>query len=80
VHRLLDDELDADGGRQVKDDVVVVDELGDDRLVRHGVDDVVELLLGLEMADVVDRPGGQVVDDRAFGARREPGLRQLGPD
>ena len=33
VHRLLDDQLHADGGGEVKDDVAAIDELGEQRLV-----------------------------------------------
>ena len=32
VHRLLDDQLDAYGGGEVKDDIGAIDELGDDRV------------------------------------------------
>ena len=42
VDRRLDDQLDADRGGQVEDDVGAVDELGQQRLVRDAVDHVAE--------------------------------------
>ena len=42
VHRLLDDQLDADRGREVEDDVGAVDQLRDQRLVVDRVDRVLE--------------------------------------
>ena len=38
VHRLLDDQLHADGGGKMEDDVAPVDHLGEQRLVGHRVD------------------------------------------
>ena len=55
VDGLLDDQLHADRGRQVEDDVAAVDELGQQRLVRDRVDGVVEPRLVLQVRDVVDR-------------------------
>ena len=46
VDRRFDDQLHADGGRKVKDDVAVVDQLGEQRLVGHAVDGVAEARLG----------------------------------
>ena len=43
VHGLLDDQPDADGGREVVDDVALVDELVDDGRLQHRVDDEVEV-------------------------------------
>ena len=42
VHRLLDDQLHADSGGEMEDDVAAVDHLGEQRLVGHRVDDVRE--------------------------------------
>ena len=55
-----------DRRREMKDDVVAIDELGEQRLVRQRVDDVFELRMGFQMADVADRSGRQVVDDVDF--------------
>ncbi len=46
VHRLLDDQADADGRSEVVDDVALVDELGDDGGRENGVHDEVEVLDG----------------------------------
>ena len=64
VHRLLDDQLDADRRGQVEDDVAAVDHLGEQRLVGHRVDGVGEAGRALQMRDVVDRAGRQVVEDQ----------------
>ena len=68
VHRLLDDQLHADRRGQVEDDVAAVDHLGQQRFVGHRVDGVREAGVALQMADVVDRAGGQVVEHRHFVA------------
>ena len=80
VHRLLDDQLDADRGRQVDHDVGAVDELGEQRLVLDAVDRVVEAGLPLEVRDVVDRSGRQVVEDEDLVAALEERLAQVRPD
>ena len=51
-----------------------------DRHVRAGVDDVVEALLALEVPDVVDAAGGQVVDDEDLVAALQQLVRQVRPD
>jgi hypothetical protein len=55
VHRLLDDQPDADRRRQVVDDVALVDELVDDGRVEHGVDHEMEPRVGLQVRDVFQR-------------------------
>ena len=62
VHRLLDDQLHADGGREVKHDVAAIDQLREQRFVRDRVDRVGKTRAALEMGDVVDRSGRQVVE------------------
>jgi hypothetical protein len=57
VHRLLDDQLHADGRRQMKDDIAAVDHLGELRLVHHGIDDVRESRMAFQVRNVVDRTG-----------------------
>jgi hypothetical protein len=42
VDRLLDDQLDADGGGEMKTTSAAVDELGEQRLVVDAVDEVFE--------------------------------------
>jgi hypothetical protein len=42
VHRLLHDQLDADGRREMEDHGRAVDQLGDQRLVEDAVDGVVK--------------------------------------
>ena len=76
----LDDQLHADRGREMEDDVAAIDQLGQQRLVRDGVDGVVELGVRLEVRDVVDRAGGQVVEDEDLVAAIEQRFGQMRPD
>ena len=80
VDRGFDDQLDADGGGQVHDDVRAIDELGEHRFVGDGVDRVVKFGVRLEMGDVVDRPGREVVEGVDLVAAREERLGQVRAD
>ena len=46
VDRLLDDQLDADRGGEMEDDVAAIDQLGEQRLVGDRVDEVLEARRG----------------------------------
>ena len=76
VDRLLDDQLDADRRGEVKDDVAAIDELGEQRLVVDRVDEVLEPGASLQVRDVVDRSGRQVVEDQDLVALRRAALRR----
>jgi len=80
VNRLLDDELHADRGRQMHDDVAAVDQLGKHRLVRNRVDRVMETGVTLQVNDVVDRSRRQIVEDEHFVAAFEQRLGQMASD
>ena len=80
IHRLLDDQLDADRGGEVEDDVASIDQLGEQSLVVDRVDEVLEPGPPLEMRDVVDRTGRQVVEDQDLVALREQGVGEVGAD
>ena len=62
VHRRLDDQLDADGRREVEDDVALIDEFGHQPAVVDAVDGVVVARVRLQVRDVVEAPRGEVVD------------------
>ncbi|MND02049.1 hypothetical protein D3C83_212960 [compost metagenome] len=64
MHGLFDDQLHANRGREVKHDVAAIDELREQRLAVHGVDEVFESRASLEVGDVVDRPGREIVEDQ----------------
>jgi hypothetical protein len=64
----------------VKHDVAPVDELGEERLVFDRVHEVLEARAALEVRDVVDRAGGQVVEDEDRVPLREQRFGQVGPD
>jgi hypothetical protein len=80
AHRLLDDQPDADRSRQVVHDVALVDELVDHRRREHGVHHEVEARMLLEVLDVADRAGRQVVEDPYLPALREQQLREMRAD
>ena len=63
AHGLLDDQPHADRCREVVDDVAAVDELVHDGRREHRVDDEMEPRPVAEMGDVVERAGGEVVED-----------------
>ena len=60
--------------------VAAVDQLGHQLNIGAGVDDVVEAVVGLEVADVVDASRRQIVDDEDFVAAPEQLLGQVGAD
>ena len=64
VHRLFDDELDADRRREMKDHIAAVYQLGQQRLVVDRVDEVLETPAPFDVRDVVDRAGGQIVENQ----------------
>jgi hypothetical protein len=62
-NRTLDDELDADGGGEMNNDVTPVHELRENRQISDGIDRVSKSLMLFEMGDVFDAAGGQVIND-----------------
>ena len=76
----LDDELDADGRGEVEDDVALVDQLGHDGLVVYAVDGVVEARVRLEVRDVFDAAGREVVEDVDLVAALEVGVGEVRAD
>ncbi len=80
VHRLLDDQADADRRGEVVDDVAAVDELVDDGRLENGVDDEVEVAAVAQMRDVALGAGGQVVEDEDLPAVGEEQLGEMRAD
>ena len=80
VHRLLDDQPNADCGRQVVDDVALVDELADDRRRQHRVDDEVEAGPVAQLLDVAMSSGREVVEDVDLLSPFEQLVRQMRAD
>ena len=64
VHRPLDNQLHADGGGEVKHHVAAIDQLSEQRLVVHRVDEIFEAGPSFEVRDVFERPGRQVVQNQ----------------
>lgn len=80
VDRAFDDQLHADRGRQVVNGVAGVHQFGQHRLVGHRVDVVVKLRIVLEVADIVDAAGGEVVDDVNVFAPAQQLFGEMGTD
>ena len=80
VDGLLDDQPHADRGREVVDDVALVDELVDDRRREHRVDDEVEVRPLAQRRHVRDRARRQVVESVDLPASREQELAEMRAD
>ena len=80
VHRLLDDQLDPHRRGEMEDDVAAIDELGEQRLVVDRIDEVLEPLTSLQMGDVLDRAGRQVVEHQDLMAACEQRVGEVRPD
>src|SRR2546430_1336082 len=77
---LLDDEFDPDRGGEVKHDVAPIDQLRQERLVVHRIDEVLEAGPSFQVSDVVDRPGRQVVEDEHVVTLRQHRFRKMRAD
>jgi hypothetical protein len=80
VHRPLDDETHADGGRQVNDDVTALHELGDERFVGDRADVMLEVGPSDQVLDVGEAAGRQVVEDDDVCTVREQPFGQMRAD
>jgi hypothetical protein len=80
VHGLFDDQLHADRRGEVKHDIGAIDQLREQRFVGDAVDVVREAGPSLEMGDVVDRAGRQVVDDQHLVSGSEQRFCQVRSD
>jgi hypothetical protein len=77
VHGFLHDQLDADGGGEMKHYRRTVDQFGDERFIEDAVDGVVELLVTLEVRDVVDASGREIVENEDLVAHGKQRLGQV---
>ena len=77
---LLDDEFDPDRRGEVKHDVAPIDQLRQERLVVHRIDEVLEAGPSFQVSDVVDRPGRQVVEDEHVVTLRQHRFRKMRAD
>ena len=58
----FDDELDADGGGEMDDHIGIVNELGEQLAILDIVQMILHAVGGLEMADIFDAAGGEIVE------------------
>ena len=77
---LLDDQLDADGGGEMEDDIAAIDQLREQRLVLDGVDEVLESRAPFQVRNVIDRPGREVVEDEDLVPELEQPFGEVRPD
>ena len=76
----FDDIADADGRRQVKDDVAFADESIDDMYVADVLNRIAELGVSREVFDICQPAGGKVIDDGDLVAALQQPLRQMTAD
>ena len=55
--RTLDDQLDADSRRQMKNHITLVNEFGQSRLIGDGINRVVKAWMLLQMRDILNAAG-----------------------
>ena len=79
-HRALDDQSDADGGREMEDDVALIHQLGDCRRMMDALDRVMEPGMPAHVADILDAARGEVVEDEHLVAPLEIRMGQVQPD
>ena len=75
----VDDEADSDGGREVKDDIRLVDEFGHEWFVEDASDGVGEAGCA-QVDDVAEGSGGEIVKDGHGPAFAQAALGQVGAD
>src|SRR5689334_13637507 len=76
----FDDQFHAHRRREVKDDVALVDEFGNDRLVVDAIDRVVEPGVLPVVANIVDAPRRQVVEHIDLVTSIEVDVRKMRSD
>jgi hypothetical protein len=76
----LDDEFYPDGCREVVDRIGAVDQLRNNSRIIRGALRVLESAALLQMADVLDRPRGEVVECVNFVSLLEERLAEVAPD
>jgi hypothetical protein len=60
------------------DDVGIIDELGKQLAVLHAVEEILQAFGRLEMPDILDAAGGQIVKQDYVVAATEEAFRQMG--
>jgi hypothetical protein len=80
VNRAFDDQLYADRSRQVKNQAALADQAVHDNLIRDGFDGEVEAGIPGQVSDVLEAPGGEVVDNGDPVATFEQSLGQVAAD
>ena len=80
VNRVVDNQVHPHGRRQVKDDVGLADQSVHHNLVCNGVDDKREPVRATQVLDVVQAPGGHVVDRGDPVATSQQDFGEVGSD
>ena len=80
AHGALNNQLDAHGRREMKDDVALVDQLGGDRAIVDAVNRVVKVRVVFQMVNVLDAAGGKIVDDEDLVATLEVCVAEMRAD
>jgi hypothetical protein len=76
----LDNQLDADGRRQMKNHVTLVNQFGDDGRVMHRVNRVMKTRVRFEVLDILEAAGRKVVNHVDFIAAFQINVGKVRPD
>jgi hypothetical protein len=80
LDRAFDDELDANRGGEVHNDIGVVYELGEQLAIFDSVEVILEVIAGFQMTNIIDAAGREIVEkDDALAAIEKP-LGKMGSD
>src|SRR4029077_15358674 len=72
AHGAFDDELNADSGGEMDDDVGIVNKLGDELAIFDVVEVILQVAVRFQMANVIHAAGGKIVEeDHAIAACEE---------
>src|SRR5215469_15815077 len=58
------DQAYSDGGREMEDCVDLIDQFSQSRAIQHRVDDITKTGMGSQVLNVLNGPGGKVIDNR----------------
>jgi hypothetical protein len=73
----FDDEFDANGGGQMDDHIGIIDEFGKQLAILDVVEVILHAIGRLEMTDIFDAAGGEVVEQNDAVAAVEKALREV---
>ncbi len=76
----MHDQLHADRRRQMHHSVTFVDQFRQHRFIGDGIERITEVRMSFEVANIRNRAGGEIIDDRHPVAALDQGIRQVRTD